>query len=250
MTRRVVVISAGLREPSSTALLAERLVEAVEGALADRGIRGVVEIVQLRHHGQAILQAMTSFAPRELERVFEQVATADGVIALTPVYNASYGGLFKSFIDVLPEGSLRDTPVLLGATGGTPRHSLAIDYALRPLFAYLHAEVMPTAVYAATADWGATPDDVRPLPERIARAGEEFAARLAARPPRAVDDEFARTPGFAELLARVGSTDLEGGDEPASPVELHPERSRAETGPVVQRDARLLPGVVDVGEDD
>ncbi len=64
---------------------------------------------------------------------------ADGVIAVTPVFTASYSGLFKSFFDLIDPTALTGTPVLIGATGGTARHSLVLDHALRPLFAYLRA---------------------------------------------------------------------------------------------------------------
>ena len=82
------------------------------------------------------------------------VTGADGLIAVTPIFSTSYSGLFKSFVDVLDPQSLTGMPVLLGATGGTERHSLAIDYAMRPLFTYLHAVPVPTGVYAASSDWG------------------------------------------------------------------------------------------------
>ena len=45
-------------------------------------------------------------------------------------------------------------PVLLAATGGTERHSLMIEHAIRPLFTYLGAEPVRTGVYAATSDFG------------------------------------------------------------------------------------------------
>ena len=70
-------------------------------------------------------------------------------------FNASFSGLFKSFFDVLPPESLSDMPVLIGATGGTERHSLVLEHSLRPMFSYLQAIVSPTGVYAATEDFGA-----------------------------------------------------------------------------------------------
>lgn len=200
MTRHVVVVSAGLREPSSTSLLGQRLAAAVTAGLAERGEQAEVTVVELRTLGPEIMQAMTSFAPQTLRDAFDAVAAADGVIALTPLFNTSYSGLFKSFFDVLPEGHLAGTPVLLGATGETPRHSLALDYAVRPMFTYLHAEVLTTTVFAATDDWGAQDDAVRPLPERITRAGREFAAALARREPAAARDEFGGTPSFEEMF--------------------------------------------------
>lgn len=200
MTRHVVVVSAGLREPSSTSLLGQRLAAAVTAGLAERGEQAEVTVVELRTLGPEIMQAMTSFAPHTLRDAFDAVAAADGVIALTPLFNTSYSGLFKSFFDVLPEGHVAGTPVLLGATGGTARHSLALDYAVRPMFTYLHAEVLTTTVFAATDDWGAQDDAVRPLPERITRAGREFAAALARREPAAARDEFGGTPSFEEMF--------------------------------------------------
>ena len=76
-------------------------------------------------------------------------------IVVTPTFSASYSGLFKTFFDVLEEGALDGTPVLIAATGGTARHSLVLELALRPLFSYLHAVVVPTGVFAATEDFDA-----------------------------------------------------------------------------------------------
>lgn len=111
---------------------------------------------------------------------------ADGLIAVTPVFSASYSGLFKSFFDVLTvldKDAISGTPVLIAATGGTPRHSLVLEHALRPLFAYLRAVVVPTAVYAASEDWGADG-----LDGRIERAAEELAGIM--RPAPAQEDEL------------------------------------------------------------
>ena len=81
---------------------------------------------------------------RPAPSVLEQVTAADGIIAVTPIFSASYSGLFKSFVDILDKDALVGRPVLVGATGGTGRHSLALEYAMRPLFAYLRADVVPT----------------------------------------------------------------------------------------------------------
>lgn len=163
---RLVVISGGLREPSSTRLLADRLGAAVRAELGSVDI----EVVELRNLARAITDAtLTGFASPELQEVFDAVATCDGLIAVTPTFNATFSGLFKSFFDVLPETSLHRTPVLIAATGGTERHSLVLDHALRPMFVYLHALVSPTGVFAATADFGADG-----LSERIARAANDF----------------------------------------------------------------------------
>ena len=87
---------------------------------------------------------LTGFAAGELAAAVETVAEADAVVAVTPVFNASYSGLFKTFFDVLEPGTLDGKPVLVAATAGTARHSLVLEHALRPLFSYLHAVVVPT----------------------------------------------------------------------------------------------------------
>ena len=69
---------------------------------------------------------------------------------MSPVYTGSYSGLFKMFFDVLEDGTLEGKPVLIAATAGTTRHSLVLEFAMRPLFAYLRADVVPTAVFAAS----------------------------------------------------------------------------------------------------
>ena len=104
------------------------------------------------------------------------------MIAVTPIFSGSYNGLFKTFFDILPDDALAGTPVLIAATAGTARHSLALEHALRPQFSYLRAVVMPTAVFAAAQDWGAgAPED--PLGIRVDRAAGELAALVAAREP-------------------------------------------------------------------
>ncbi|WP_431979844.1 FMN reductase [Streptomyces qinglanensis] len=185
---RLAVVSAGLSEPSATRLLADRLAEATRVALrtdADLGTDVDVEVttVELRDVATEIAHNLTTgFAGGSLREAIGKVTEADGLIAVTPVFSASYSGLFKSFFDVLEKDALAGKPVLLGATGGTPRHSLVLEHAMRPLFSYLRAVAVPTAVYAATDDWAAPDDGVTPsLPRRIARAGGELAGLIAPR---------------------------------------------------------------------
>ena len=175
-TKRIVVISSGLSTPSSTRQLADRLAADAVSILGGRDIEVDVQTFELRDLAHDITNnLLLGFAPPKLERALEAVASADGLIAVTPIFTTSYAGLFKSFIDVIDSQALTDLPVLIGATGGTPRHSLAIDYAIRPLFTYLHAIPVPTGVYAATSDWGDGGDGVRSLPDRIFRGAKEFA---------------------------------------------------------------------------
>jgi FMN reductase len=188
---KLTVISGGLREPSSTRLLADRITAAAQAALADRNLTMTASVIELRPLGRQIIDAMLAgFAAPELESAFETVADADGVVAVSPAFNASFSGLFKSFFDVLPEDTLSDMPVLIAATGGTERHSLVLEHALRPMFSYLHAVVSPTGVYAATDDFGAQHGSVG-LSERIRKAADDFARLLQACGPRTRRDVFA-----------------------------------------------------------
>ncbi|WP_030246633.1 FMN reductase [Streptomyces sp. NRRL S-350] len=203
---RLAVVTAGLSRPSSTRLLADRLAEAASRRTADHGRSAEPYTVELREVAVDIAHnLLTGFPAGRLREAVDAVAAADGIIAVTPVFTASYSGLFKSFFDVLDNQALNGKPVLIAATGGTARHSLALEHAVRPLFAYLHAVVVPTAVYAASEDWGsAGSPGTADLARRIDRAGTELAALMAGRPggPRPSDtgDEEDLAP-FTELLA-------------------------------------------------
>ncbi len=195
-TKKIVVISAGLSTPSSTRQLADRLASDTLGILRERGVDVDVQTFELRDLAHDITNhLLMGFAPPKLQEALDAVSSADGLIAVTPIFTTSYAGLFKSFIDVVDPQALTDLPVLLGATGGTPRHSLAIDYAIRPLFTYLHAIPVTTGVFAATSDWGGTGeagDGVRSLPDRVFRGASEL-ADLVERTDRSqlVNDPFA-----------------------------------------------------------
>ena len=201
-TKKIVVVSAGLSTPSSTRQLADRLAAESAGLLAERGVEVEVRTFELRDLAHDITNnLLLGFAPPKLEEALDAVASADGLIAVTPIFTTSYAGLFKSFVDVIDPQALTDLPVLLGATGGTPRHSLAIDYAIRPLFTYLHSIPVTTGVFAATGDWGDGGDGVRSLPDRIFRGAKEF-AELVERTDRSerVSDPFALDRPMGHLL--------------------------------------------------
>ncbi|MFJ2174135.1 FMN reductase [Streptomyces sp. NPDC087851] len=227
---KLVAVSAGLGKPSSTRLLADRLAEASVRALAAEDRKAEVKVVELRKLAVDIANNLvTGFPSAPLGAALAAVTGADGVIAVTPVFAGSYSGLFKSFFDLVEPDALTGTPVLLAATGGTARHSLVVEHAMRPLFSYLHALTLPTAVFAATDDWGAGADThAGGLPARIERAGGEFGrllqGRAAREAPRRNDssghgsangnangsgngsgnaDEFDEVVPFEQLLANV-----------------------------------------------
>ncbi|MFB7399634.1 FMN reductase [Streptomyces rubiginosohelvolus] len=184
---RVVAVSAGLSQPSSTRLLADRLAAATRERLTaeqDRAGRDVeVRVIELRDLAVDIANHLVSgFPSAGLREAIDAVTEADGLIAVTPVFTASYSGLFKSFFDLIDHTALTGKPVVIAATGGTARHSLVLEHALRPLFAYLRAVTVPTSVYAASEDWGSSGDEyTEGLPSRIRRAGGELASAVLGR---------------------------------------------------------------------
>lgn len=204
---RLVVVSAGLSDPSSTRLLADRLTAAATGAIGASGAEVEVTHVELRELAHQLTdQLLTGFPAAELAAAEAAVGAADAVIAVTPTFSASYSGLFKTFFDVLEPGALDGTPVLIAATAGTARHSLVLEHALRPLFAYLHAVVVPTGVFAATDDFAGGDLDAR-----TTRAARELAALVgpsaapAVTPRRTVEDELADVTPFEQLLRAAGA---------------------------------------------
>ncbi|MFJ7996837.1 FMN reductase [Streptomyces sp. NPDC096310] len=206
---KLVAVSAGLGKPSSTRLLADRLAEASLRALAAEDRKAEVEIVELRELAVDIANHLvTGFPSAALGAALAAVSAADGVIAVTPVFAGSYSGLFKSFFDLVDPDALTGTPVLLAATGGTARHSLVVEHAMRPLFSYLHALTLPTAVFAATDDWGAGADThAGGLPARIGRAGGEFGRLLQGRTARDLNR------GSEGQKSQTRNESGEGGDE-------------------------------------
>jgi FMN reductase len=202
--RRIAVLSAGLGTPSSTRLLADRLAAAVDGALRSRAIPAQVEVIELREHARALADALlTGFPSGALREAVRAVETADAVVAVTPVFAASYSGLFKTFVDVLDPDALAGKPVLLAATAGTARHSLVLEHAMRPLFSYLRALTVPTGVFAAPEDWAGGDTSTAALADRIDRAAAELTDLVAGRPAATSLDRFELRAPFADLLAET-----------------------------------------------
>jgi FMN reductase len=193
----IAVVTAGLTQPSSTRLLGDQLAAAVRDVLATEAVDTEIVTVDLRDHAHDLTNnLLTGFPAAALRAVIDQVTSADAVIAVTPTFSASYSGLFKMFFDVLDEGALAGKPVLMAATGGTERHSLVLEYALRPLFSYLQAIVVPTGVYAATSDFGSGK-----LRERIGRAAVELVGLLRGRRAEPEPDPYGEPTPFEQLLA-------------------------------------------------
>jgi len=166
---RVVIVNAGVSDPSSTRLLADRAAQRVASVAAERGHEVVIEAINLREVLPELAGALASqhMGPRFTSAI-ESLRTADAIVAATPVYKAAASGLFTSFFQVLDNDLLIGAPVILAATAGTARHALVVDEEMRSLFAYLRTLPVPTSLFAATEDW-----NDKALGERIDRAAFE-----------------------------------------------------------------------------
>lgn len=215
---KVLGISAGTSETSASTRLAQKVADAAEGG---------AEIIGLKPYARDIADAITRGYPSErLAKLFDAVDKADALVAVTPIYNAMPSGLFISFFDVLPEETLQGKPVALGATGGSPRHSLVIEQAMRPMFVYMHAMVPTTAVYAATEDWGAPGEGFegstgRTLGNRILREGQELANVVAVAKGLTPN----HSPAQGELDGGAQSASSQRGDQNSEGRPNQPERS-------------------------
>jgi FMN reductase len=222
---RLVIVSGGLRVPSSTRLLADELGAAVAASLRDAGGAAEVRVIELREVAHPIVDALlTGFPTGELRSAVEAVLGADALVVVSPTFSASLSGLFKSFFDLFEAGALSGTPTLLAATGGTERHSLVIEHVLRPLLTYLGAAPVRTGVYAATSDFGG--EGATRLRARVLRAADEMTTAILdrARHDRRSDsdagtarpvDPFEEVVPFEELLAGgVASGPGDGGTLP------------------------------------
>jgi FMN reductase len=183
--RRLVVVSAGASDPSSTRMLADRVAERVSALAAQRESPVRVRVIDLREVATEISAALVSgLTGPKLRSAIAALGEADGLIAATPVYKAGPSGLFTSFFQVLDDDLLIATPVVLAATAGTVRHALVVDEQMRSLFAYLRTTVVPTSLFAAAEDWG---DPA--LGERIDRAARELVLLMESGFAQQVRDE-------------------------------------------------------------
>lgn len=172
---RLVVVNAGVSDPSSSRLLADRAASRVASLAAQRGIEVTISTLDLREVLPELPGALGSqlLGPK-LRAAVDALGEADAIIAAAPVYKAGASGLFTSFFQVLDNDLLIGTPVILAATAGTARHALVVDEEMRSLFAYLRTLPVPTSLFAASEDW-----NDRALTERIDRAAFELVSLIA-----------------------------------------------------------------------
>ena len=111
----------------------------------------------------------------EVREAIQSVLDAGVLVVATPIYRATYSGLLKVFLDLLPPDALAGKVAIPIATGGGPAHLLALDHGLRPLLASVGALVVATGVYGTDAQFkNGAPEPA--LVERIERAALEAAS--------------------------------------------------------------------------
>lgn len=153
-TLRLVVVSGGFGMQSKT----ETLVQTIADEIAKR-LSVELEFVKFSEIGGFIGQTFDrKQLPEHVQIALHTVETADALIVGTPVYRASYPGLFKHFFDLIEQFALVNVPVILAASGGSERHSLVIEHQLRPLFSFFQTQTMSLGVYATDKDF---PSDYR-----------------------------------------------------------------------------------------
>jgi FMN reductase len=212
----LAVVSAGTSDPSATRLLADRTAGRVTALAGRRGHTVTVSVIDLREIATDITTALVSqLVTPKLQQAVTALRDADGIIAAAPVYQATPSGLFTSFFHVLDNDLLIAKPVVLAATAGTARHALVADDQMRPLFAYLRALTVPTALFAAPEDWG---DPA--LNQRIDRAAVELVLLMESGFAAGVRDE-----SWTSYQHELGSA---GGTEVA--IDLDTDLMRLATG--------------------
>jgi FMN reductase len=164
----VVAVSGGLQRPSRTLVLVEEILAALSDLLPID-----IHLIELGllvpELGRSVYRNQV---PADLEAHLKAIETADALVVASPVFRASYTGLFKHLFDLVHQDALVETPVLLAATGGSERHALVIEHHLRPLFSFFQASTLPIGVYASERDFTGYTLTSPALRDRIALAAD------------------------------------------------------------------------------
>jgi FMN reductase len=156
-TITIVAVSGSLHAPSKTTVLAREILNGFAAALQP-GIGSEVEIethlIELSEIGPEFAGVLSRDALAPVaEDALRRIESATLLIVASPVYRASFTGLFKHVFDFVGQYALIDKPVLLAATGGSDRHSLILEHQFRPLFSFFQALTLPIGVYASDTDF-------------------------------------------------------------------------------------------------
>ena len=164
----VVAVSGGLQRPSRTLVLVEEILAALNDLLPID-----IRLIELGLLAPGLGRSVyRNQVPSDLEAHLKAIETADALVVASPVFRASYTGLFKHLFDLVHQDALVDIPVLLAATGGSDRHALVIEHHLRPLFSFFQARTLPIGVYASERNFTGYTLTSPALRDRIALAAD------------------------------------------------------------------------------
>ncbi len=164
--------------------------------LAVRGVRA--EHLHIRNlNPQALLLADTGH--HSIVQAVKQVEDANLLVVATPVYKAAYSGVLKVFLDLLPQSALQGKTVLPLATGGSPHHMLALDYALRPVLQSLGAKHILPGIYATDGQVALPPEGAYAVAPEIGQRIDEAVHQLVSEVLHAPATSAAATGRFAPV---------------------------------------------------
>jgi FMN reductase len=177
-TYKVVAVSGNLGAPSRTLALTDSILQAVAKLAVIE-----VQVLELGSVGPLLGQALSrKHLGPEGEAIFASIERADLLVVASPVYRATYTGLFKHLFDLVGQDALVEVPVILAATGGSERHALVLEHQLRPLFSFFRAHTIPTGVYATDADFDNYRLKNSQVGERINDAARQAVSLLQSKP--------------------------------------------------------------------
>lgn len=175
-TRHIAIVTAGVGEPSTTTELARGIALKTAEILKNSGIKSDIALIELKNlAGDIAIASISLKISPALQQALQAVQNSDAVVVASPVYKATYSGLFKSFWDIADPDIVLGLPLAVVATGGSERHALVPDTVMRSLFAFMRAVIVPTGIMAATGDWGSTD-----LADHQARVAAELSALIVA----------------------------------------------------------------------
>ncbi|WP_353065098.1 NAD(P)H-dependent oxidoreductase [Arcanobacterium hippocoleae] len=198
---KIAAIWMGVSSESTTTKLTAQILKSISKHAQTLGVEIEFIEINLRDFAKQItLSILTPVPNAELTAAFESITTADAVITIAPIYKGAPIGIQTLFWQLIDDAALAGKPVLIGATGGTARHSLAIEYTMRPMLSYLKGIVLPSTIFAATDDWGST-TGASALQRRIESVASELLQAVVHPSPHATQESSAND--TAALAAAV-----------------------------------------------
>ncbi|WP_277102390.1 CE1759 family FMN reductase [Corynebacterium vitaeruminis] len=175
----LTIVHAGVSSPSSSFHLGQRIAERAAAIAKNQGTTLEIRELAIKAIGHDLVDCLLDGGKKSpaLADAIDSLISSDAIIAVTPVYQSSYSGLFKMFFDCIPPRALEGIPVLIAANGGSPRHALVLEYAVRPLFAYLRTAIVPTGILLTPSD--SRPENQQQVSARITRAANELVSLMA-----------------------------------------------------------------------